>query len=167
MSRWCPSAHPIAAHRGVLLAAHLIRYTKDNGGQSDGNLQKQQTEYRRAGGFWSFPRALLWLGLAMMLCLPGCGGCSKTPDADEQEKQQADEKARKKKKKEKEPFEAKRPAVMPSGKDSCRGLQAGPLDQPGLARRDGQSRRFPGRTANGDRRLRQTSKVPLIGCLTK
>jgi len=42
-------------------------------------------------------------------CLPGCGGCRKTPEA----KQQAEEKA-KKKEKEKEPFEAQRPAVMPS-----------------------------------------------------
>ena len=92
-----------------------------------------------------------WL-LAMMLCLPGCGGCRKTPEAEEQEKQQAEEKAKKKKEKEKEPFEAQKPAVMPSGKDSCRVVQAGPLDQPGLARREGQSRRLSGRTADGDRR---------------
>ena len=53
----------------------------------------------------------------MMLCLPGCGGCRKTPEDDGQEKQQAEEKAGKKKEKEKEPFEARQPAVMPSGKD--------------------------------------------------
>jgi len=58
----------------------------------------------------------------MMLFLPGCGGCRKTPDADDQEKQQAEEKA-KKKEKEKPPFEAQKPAVMPSNKDfagSCK-----------------------------------------------
>ncbi len=57
---------------------------------------------------------------SMMLCLPGCGGCRKTPEAEEQEKQQAEEKA-KKKEKEKEPFEARQPAVMPSGKDLVAG----------------------------------------------
>lgn len=58
----------------------------------------------------------------MMLCLPGCGGCRKTPEEEaEQEKKQAEEKAGKKKEKEKEPFEAQRPAVVPSGKDFLAG----------------------------------------------
>ncbi len=53
--------------------------------------------------------------LFMLLCLSGCGGCRKTPDAEEAEKQQAEEKA-KKKEKEKAPFESKPVAVMPSGR---------------------------------------------------
>jgi hypothetical protein len=52
--------------------------------------------------------------LLFLLCLPGCGGCRKTPQSDEQEKQQAEEKA-KKKEREKEPFEARSPVVMPPG----------------------------------------------------
>ena len=82
----------------------------------------ERAKRRRAGGVRPLRAALAWLGLAMMLCLPGCGGCRKTPEAEEQEKQQADEKA-KKKEKEKEPFEAHQPAVMPSRKDpggSCK-----------------------------------------------
>ena len=54
--------------------------------------------------------------LLFLLCLPGCGGCRKTPEAEEQQKQQAEETA-KRKEKEKEPFEASQPAVMPSSKD--------------------------------------------------
>ena len=74
----------------------------------------EHAEYRHSGGFRPFRAAVACLGLAMMLCLPGCGGCRKTPEAEEQEKQQAEEKA-KKKEKEKEPFEAGKPAVMPAG----------------------------------------------------
>jgi hypothetical protein len=77
----------------------------------------EQTEYRPAGRVRPCRHFLLWLGLAMMLCLPGCGGCSKTPDDADKEKRQAEEKAGKKKEKEKDRFEAKRPAVMPPGKD--------------------------------------------------
>ena len=69
----------------------------------------EQARHRRAGGFRPLCAALAWLGLAMLLCLPGCGGCRKTPEADE--------KARLKKEKEKEPFEARPPAVMPAAKD--------------------------------------------------
>ncbi len=76
----------------------------------------ERAKRRRAGGVRSLRAALAWLGLAMMLCLPGCGGCRKTPEAEEQEKQQAAEKA-KKKEKEKDPFEAQKPAAMPSPKD--------------------------------------------------
>jgi hypothetical protein len=69
---------------------------------------------RRWTGRGNLCRLLLCL---MLLCVSGCGGCRKTPDAEEVEKQQAEEKA-KKKEKEKAPFEAKNPAaVMPSGKD--------------------------------------------------
>ena len=50
--------------------------------------------------------------ILFLFCLPGCGGCRKTPDAEEQEKQQAEEKS---KKKEKEPFEAGQPTVVPAG----------------------------------------------------
>ena len=88
----------------------------------------------------------------MMLCQRGCGGCRKTPEAEEQEKQQAEEKAKKKKEKEKEPFEARPPTVMPASGSPVGVVQAGPLDQPGLARREGQSRRLSGRVAHGDRR---------------
>jgi len=80
-------------------------------------IHAESAEHRHAGGFWPFRFALAWIGLAMMLCLPGCGGCRKTTDADEQEKQQAEEKAKKKKEKEKPPFEAQKPVAMPSGKD--------------------------------------------------
>ena len=44
------------------------------------------------------------------------------------------------------------------GQGFCRVVQAGPLDQPGLARREGQSRRLSGRTANGDRRSAATTR---------
>jgi len=44
----------------------------------------------------------------LMLCLPGCGGCHKMPQPEENAK---------KREKEKEPFEAQKPAVMPSPKD--------------------------------------------------
>ncbi len=68
-----------------------------------------------AKGFWRPAHGVcLLLFLAMMLCLPGCGGCRKTQETEEQEKQQAEEKA-KKKEKEKEPFEARQPVAMPSG----------------------------------------------------
>ena len=83
---------------------------------------REQAKSGRGGRFRPFRAAVAWLGLAMMLCLPGCGGCRKTPDAEEQEKQAAAEKA-KKKEKEKEPFEARQPVVMPAGKEfagSCK-----------------------------------------------
>ena len=58
----------------------------------------------------------LWCLLLFLifLCLPGCGGCRKSPEAEEQEKQQAEEKARLKER-EKEPFESRPPAAMPPG----------------------------------------------------
>ena len=71
--------------------------------------------YRSTGGFRPLRATLAWLALIAMLCLPGCGGCRKTPEDQEQEKQQAEEKAKKKKEKEKEPFEARQPVAMPAG----------------------------------------------------
>ena len=73
------------------------------------------------GGFPPVPAVLAWLGLAMMLCLSGCGGCRKTPEEAEQEKQQAEEKAKKQKEKEKDPFEARQPIVIPSNKEDFSG----------------------------------------------
>ncbi len=73
------------------------------------------------GGFPPFPAVLAWLGLAMMLCLSGCGGCRKTPEEAEQEKQQAEEKDKKQKEKEKDPFEARQPVVIPSNKEDFSG----------------------------------------------
>jgi hypothetical protein len=65
------------------------------------------------------PRSLVaWLILAMLVSLPGCGGCRKTPEQIEQEKQLAEEKEKEKKKKEEEekikPFEAGSPRVLPT-----------------------------------------------------
>ena len=79
----------------------------------------EHAEHRHADGSRYLRAAVAWLGLAMVLGLPGCGGCRKTPEAEEQEKQkqeqqQALEKA-KKKEKEKEPFEAHQPVTMPAG----------------------------------------------------
>ena len=73
------------------------------------------------GGFPPFPAVLAWLGLAMMLCLSGCGGCRKTPEEADQEKQQAEEKAKKQKEKEKDAFEARQPVVIPSNKEDFSG----------------------------------------------
>jgi hypothetical protein len=60
-----------------------------------------------ANGFWRTAHGVCLL--LFLLCLPGCGGCRKTPDAAEKSNPQA-----KKKEKPKERFEAHAPAVMPS-----------------------------------------------------
>ncbi len=94
-----------------LLVARSIRYT----GLTEDRVVaifREPAKHRRAGGFRPFRGAVACLALAMMLCLPGCGGCRKTPEAEELDKQRAEAK---KKEKEKEPFEASQPVVMPTG----------------------------------------------------
>ena len=84
------------------------------------SAQRPRPQVFSAKPLWRTAHGVCLL-LFLMFCLPGCGGCSKTPEEVEQEKKQAEEKAGKKKEKEKDPFEAQRPAVVPSGKDFLAG----------------------------------------------
>jgi hypothetical protein len=72
---------------------------------------------RRVGRSLGCRAVVAWLVLALLLCLPGCHGCSKSPEELEKEKQQAEEKARKKKEEEIKPFEAGPPGALPTGSD--------------------------------------------------
>ncbi len=70
---------------------------------------------RRFGSTAALRAAVAWLVLALLVCLPGCRGCSKSPEELEKEKQQAEEKAKKKKKEEEvKPFEAGEPRALPT-----------------------------------------------------
>jgi hypothetical protein len=74
---------------------------------------------RRRSVRFGRPRSLVaWLILALLVSLPGCGGCNKTPEQIEQEKKLAEEKEKEKEKKKKEeevkPFEAGMPRVLPT-----------------------------------------------------
>ncbi len=58
-----------------------------------------------------------WLILAVLVSMPGCGGCNKTPEQIEKEKLLAEEKEKEKEKKKKEeekPFEAGAPKALPT-----------------------------------------------------
>ena len=58
-----------------------------------------------------------WLILAVLVSMPGCGGCNKTPEQIEKEKQLAEEKEKEKEKKKKEeekPFESGTPQALPA-----------------------------------------------------
>jgi len=69
---------------------------------------------RRFGSTAALRAAVAWLVLALLVCLPGCRGCSKSPEEREKEKQQAEEKAKKKKEEEVKPFEAGEPRALPT-----------------------------------------------------
>ena len=72
---------------------------------------------RRFGPSGGMRSVVAWLILAVLVSLPGCGGCNKTPEQIEKEKQLAEEKEREKEKKKKEeekPFDAGIPQALPA-----------------------------------------------------